>query len=81
MWLTFYCHIKDNKLTEEDFTAKLEKTLNSPSQPNLVNFLKVCISDMLQWQTLVYSHDKLQCNADACSGFDGGLDDLLIALK
>ncbi|CAB3986118.1 transcription initiation factor TFIID subunit 4-like [Paramuricea clavata] len=32
--------VMDNKLTEEDFTAKLEKTLSSPSQPNLVHFLK-----------------------------------------
>ncbi|XP_028392771.1 transcription initiation factor TFIID subunit 4-like [Dendronephthya gigantea] len=32
--------VMENKLTEEDFTAKLEKTLHSPSQPNLVHFLK-----------------------------------------
>ena len=28
-------------MSEEAFTNKLEKTLHSPSQPNLVNFLKV----------------------------------------
>ena len=32
---------QEERLSEEAFTNKLEKTLHLPSQPNLVNFLKV----------------------------------------
>lgn len=35
--------VMDSKLTEEDFTSQLEKTLHSPSQPNLVHFLKTTL--------------------------------------
>ena len=32
---------QEGKLSEEDFAMKLQSTLNSPPQPNLIGFLKV----------------------------------------
>ena len=39
--------LQEGKLTEEQFAASLQTTLNSPPQPNLVGFLKVSDSKRL----------------------------------